>query len=89
MTLSPWPRNPACGNDMLPVAVVLHPSWWFTHAGITFDQDFPSHPAKRVESERKMEEVLHARFGRFGLGEECGRDLPVAGAVHNAAGFMI
>ena len=81
--------NPSLQNEMLPVDVVLHPSWWHAHAGITFDQDFFFHPAKRVESERHMEQVLHERFGRYGLGADRGRDLPVIGAVHNAAGFLV
>jgi len=74
---------------MLPVDVVLHPSWWHAHAGITFDKDFFYHAAKRVESERRMEQVLHDRFGRHGLGADHDRDLPLIGAVHNAAGFMV
>ncbi len=82
-------RNPALQNEMLPVDIVLHPSWWHAHAGITFDEDFFFHPAKRVESERRMEQVLHERFGRFGLGADRDRDLPVLGAVHNAAGFLV
>ena len=89
MNPKPYYRNPLLGNEMLPVDVVLHPSWWHAHAGITFDEDFFYHPAKRVESERRMEQVLHQRFGQFGLGEDCDRDLPVIGAVHNAAGFMV
>jgi hypothetical protein len=56
------------GNDLLPVETVLHTSWWHAHAGITFDEDFFYHPAKRVESERRMEAVLYERFGRHGLG---------------------
>jgi hypothetical protein len=74
---------------MLPVDVVLHPSWWHAHTGITFDEDFFYHPAKRVESERRMEQVLYERFGRYGLGADHDRDLPVVGAVHNAAGFLV
>jgi len=74
---------------MLPVDVVLHPSWWHAHAGLTFDEDFFFHPTKRVESERRMERVLHERFGRYGLGADRDRDLPVVGAVHNAAGFFV
>ena len=76
-------------HSFLPVDIVLHPSWWHAHAGITFDKDFFYHPAKRVESERRMESVLHERFGRHGLGAEGDRDLPVIGAVHNAAGFLL
>ncbi len=82
-------RHPELRNEMLPVDVVLHPSWWHAHAGITFDEDFFYHPAKRVEGERRMEQVLHERFGRHGLGADHDRDLPVIGAVHNAAGFMV
>jgi hypothetical protein len=33
-------------------------------AGITFDEDFFYHPAKRLESGRRMEQVLYERFGR-------------------------
>ena len=50
-------------NQILPADIVFHPSWWYTHAGITFDEDFFYHPKKRVESERRMEAVLYDRFG--------------------------
>jgi hypothetical protein len=89
MNAKPYYRNPDLHNEMLPVDVVLHPSWWHAHAGITFDEDFFFHPAKRVESERRMEQILHERFGRYGLGADRHRDLPVIGAVHNAAGFLV
>lgn len=89
MNTKQYLRNPDIDGGMLPVDVVLHPSWWHAHAGITFDEDFFYHPAKRVESERRMEEVLHERFGRHGLGADRDRDLPVIGAVHQAAGFMV
>ncbi|NWG12395.1 MAG: hypothetical protein HXY20_02535 [Acidobacteria bacterium] len=69
--------------------IVLHPSWWHTHGGIDFDEDFFYHPARRVESERRMEAVLHERFGAYGLGADRDRDLPVIGAVHNAAGYLV
>ena len=89
MNAKSYYRNPSLQNEMLPVDIVLHPSWWYAHAGITFDEDFFFHPAKRVESERRMEQVLHERFGQYGLGTEHDRDLPVIGAVHNAAGFLV
>lgn len=76
-------------EDILPVEVVFHPSWWFKHAGIAFDQDFFYHPLKRVESERIMEKVLYNKFGMYGLGKERNQDLPVIGAVHNASGYII
>ena len=82
-------RNPFITSLPLPVDVVFHPSWWHRHAGIVFDEDFFYHPLKRVESERKMEDFLYQRYGKFGLGSDHGRDLPVIGAVHLAAGYII
>jgi hypothetical protein len=89
MTIKPMLKNALLGNEMLPVEIVLHPSWWHAHAGISFDEDFFYHPARRVESERRMEAVLHERFGRHGLGADRDRDLPIIGAVHNAAGYLV
>ena len=82
-------RNQHLQNRMLPADIVLGPAWWYHHEGITFDEDFFFHPARRVEVERKMEKALHDRWGRFGLGENHDRDLPVVGAVHLAAGYLI
>ena len=82
-------RNPLLATTPLPVEVVFHPSWWHRHAGIDFGEDFFYHPAQRVEVERKMEAVLHERFGGHGLGADRDRDLPVIGAVHNAAGYLL
>lgn len=78
----------ACSHP-LPVEIVLHPSWWHAHAGIVFDRDFFYHPAKRVESEQRMEQVLYERFGRYGLGSRHASDLPVLGPVHIAAGYLV
>jgi hypothetical protein len=89
MTPRPVPENERLTHAMLPVDIVLHPSWWHAHAGITFDEDFFFHPKKRVESERRMEHVLHERFARHGLGTDHAAELPVIGAVHNAAGFLV
>jgi len=82
-------RNPVLENRLLPVDIVLGPPWWYHHEGISFDEDFFYHPAKRVEAERKMERALYERWGRFGLGEDHARDLPVVGPVHLAAGYLI
>jgi len=82
-------QNSILREHMLPVEVVFHPSWWFKHTGITFDEDFFYNPLKRVESEKKMEKELYDRFGMYGPGKERNKDLPVIGAVHNAAGYMI
>ncbi len=84
-----YPRNPVLRNDPLPAEVVFHPSWWHRHAGISFEEDFFYHPARRVEAERHMEQILYDRFGDLGLGEDRDLDRPVIGAVHNAAGFLV
>jgi len=81
-------RNDVLSAPMLPVDIVLGPSWWYRHEGITFDEDFFFHPARRVEVERKMEQALHERWGRFGLGEDHDKDLPLVGPVHLAAGYL-
>ena len=74
---------------VLPVEIVLAPEWWHVHAGIDFDEDFFFHPRRRIEVERKMEQVLFERWGRFGLGKNRKTDLPLLGAVHLAAGFFL
>jgi hypothetical protein len=74
---------------MLPVEIVLAPGWWHKHEGISFDEDFFFHPAKRVEVEQRMEKALYDRWGRFGLGGDHDKRLPVVGAVHLAAGFLV
>jgi hypothetical protein len=85
----PYGRSSILRNGMLPVDIVLHPAWWHRYAGLTFDRDFFYHPKRRVEAERRMEEVLFDRFGSFGLGADRKKDLPLVGAVHNAAGYLV
>ncbi len=87
--MTQYHRNPFITCDPLPVEIVFHSSWWYKHTGITFDEDFFYHPSKRVESERRMERELYERFGRHGLGKEKDNHLPVIGAVHNAAGYLL
>jgi len=84
-----FPRNEALQNAMLPVDIVLAPAWWHRHEGIAFDADFFYHPRQRVEVERRMEQALYERWGRFGLGADRDRDLPAVGAVHLAAGYLV
>jgi len=76
-------------NCKLPLEIVFHPSWWNRHAGICFDRDFFYDPRRRVEDERRMEQVLYDRFGQWGLGADHDKDLPQIGAVHNAAGYLL
>lgn len=76
-------------NELLPVDVVFHPSWWYAQNGFSFDREFFFHPAKRVESEQRMEQVLYEKWGRYGLGENCNEKRPEVGPVHLAAGFIL
>lgn len=82
-------KNPILESELLPVDIVLHPSWWHHHAEIIFDEDFFYHPSKRVEVERKMETILYERWGKFGLGSEKDNDSPEIGPVHLTAGDLI
>lgn len=82
-------KDSALADVLLPVDIVFAPEWWHKHAGICFDRDFFFHPARRVEDERKMERVLHEKWGRFGLGSQRRQSRPEVGAVHLAAGYMI
>lgn len=75
-------------NPILPADIVLAPAWWFHNEGLTFDEDFFYNLSRRVEDERKMEKALYERWGKFGLGADYNKDLPVVGAVHLAAGYI-
>ena len=87
--MKPSTKNPLENDSLLPVDIVLGPSWWHRHEGIVFDEDFFYHPARRVEVERRMEKVLFDRWGGHGLGADRDKDLPCVGAVHLAAGYLI
>lgn len=76
-------------REPYPADIVLHPRWWYRHAGITFDRDFFYDPDCRVESERAMERALYERWGRFGLGRDRNTNIPWIGAVHLAAGYLV
>jgi len=82
-------QNPLNLENPLPVDIVLSPSWWYNHTGITFDEDFFYHPTRRVEVEQKMEKVLYEKWGKFGLGTDHDQAKPEIGAIHLAAGFLI
>jgi hypothetical protein len=76
-------------RQILPVDIVLAPAWWHANTGITFDEDFFFHPARRVEAERMMENTLRERWGTYGIGEDAGQAVPLIGPVHLAAGFVV
>ena len=73
----------------LPVELVFSPQWWNKQTGITFDRDFFFHPARRVNDERRMEQHLYEKWGRYGMGDDRNIDRPEQGAVHLAAGYLL
>ena len=85
----PYLRNGSLSPPLLPVDVVLHPSWWHRHAGIAFDKDFFFHPARRSRGRAADGRRVYERWGRYGLGADRGRDLPQIGAGHLAAGYLV
>ena len=56
-----YARNPYLQNDMLPVDIVLGPTWWHRHEGITFDEDYFFHPAKNRLVEVKLDVFVAKR----------------------------
>jgi hypothetical protein len=76
-------------NKPLPVELVFSPQWWNKQTGMTFDRDFFFHPARRVEDERKMEQYLYEKWGRYGLGGDRDTNRPELGAVHLASGYLL
>ena len=76
-------------KEPLPVELVFSPQWWNKQTGMTFDRDFFFHPARRVEDERKMEQYLYEKWGRYGLGGDRNVNRPELGAVHLASGFLL
>jgi uroporphyrinogen-III decarboxylase len=76
-------------QQLLPVDVIFHPDWWHTQYGLDFREPFHLDPGVRVESERRMRQILHDRFGDLGLGEANAQPRPVVGPVHLAIGFVV
>ena len=76
-------------DEPLPVELVFSPQWWHKETGMSFDRDFFFHPARRVEDERKMEQHLYEKWGRYGMGRNRNVDRPEVGAVHLASGYLL
>lgn len=77
-------------TNFLPIELVFHAHWWYQNYGLTFGRDFFFKPKQRVESEKRMRQILYERFGDLGLGEKAGGGLrPVIGPVHLACDYII
>ena len=59
------------------VDVTFHPSWWYKHAGVEFDEKFWFDADYRVAADRRMRRTLYEYFGEFGLGEKDPQARPI------------
>lgn len=69
--------------------VVFHPNWWNKNYGLCFDSDFFYDPARRVNQEKQMRELLYERFGDLGLGCRNAPRRPLIGPVILGSGYFI
>ncbi len=53
----------------VPLGVGLYSDWWYLNYGIPTDKKYYFDPETRVEAQREMAKILHARFGDVGLGD--------------------
>lgn len=68
--------------------VTFHPSWWHTHAGVSFTEPFFFDVDYRIEADRKMRRVLYEYFGDYGLGEADPQPRPILFSDLIASGFL-
>ena len=52
------------------VDITFHPSWWYKHTGVEFDEKFWFDADYRTEADIAMRRKLFEYFGDFGIGEE-------------------
>lgn len=77
-------------NDTMKhnVDITFHPSWYYKHAGVEFDEKFFFDAAYRVEADRIMRRTLYDHFGDFGIGEADPAPRPILFSDLLACGFL-
>lgn len=70
------------------VDVTFHPSWWYKHTGVEFDEKFWFDPHYRVDADIRMRRTLYEYFGEFGIGEKDPRPRPILFSDLLACGFL-
>jgi len=70
------------------VEIVFHPSWWYKHTGVEFDEKFFFDAKYRVEADVKMRRTLYEYFGEFGIGEKDPKPRPILFSDLLACGFL-
>lgn len=76
-------------DTFLPIELVFNPNWWYTNAGISFDENFYFDSETRIKNDVTMRRVLHQRYSALGLGEENPQPRPIIGSMHVAGGFIV
>lgn len=70
------------------VDITFHPSWWYKHTGIEFDEKFWFDASYRVDADIKMRRTLYDHFGDFGIGEKDPKARPILFSDLLACGFL-
>ncbi len=70
------------------VDITFHPSWWYKHTGVEFDEKFFFDADYRLEADVKMRRKLFEYFGEFGIGEEDPKPRPILFSDLIACGFL-
>ena len=70
------------------VDITFHPSWWYKHTGVEFDEKFWFDADYRTEADVAMRRKLFEYFGDFGIGEENPSPRPILFSDLLACGFL-
>ena len=70
------------------VDVTFHPSWWYRHAGVEFDEKFWFDADYRVDADVRMRRTLYDYFGDLGIGEKDPMPRPILFSDLLASGFL-
>lgn len=72
----------------IPYDITFHPSWWYKHASVCFDEPFLYDTSYRLESDVAMRRILYEKFGHWGLGEANPKKRPILWTDLLASGFL-
>ncbi|MBE6570422.1 MAG: hypothetical protein E7658_09445 [Ruminococcaceae bacterium] len=70
------------------VDITFHPSWWYKHTGVEFDEKFWFDTDYRIEADIVMRRKLYEYFGDFGIGEKEPAPRPILFSDLLACGFL-
>lgn len=70
------------------VDITFHPSWWYKHTGVEFDEKFWFDANYRTEADIVMRRKLFEYFGDFGIGEANPSPRPILFSDLLACGFL-